>query len=99
MDRGGYVYILTNKHHTTLYIGVTSSLRSRLWEHKTKFYPNSFSARYNLHKLVYFEAYGSIEEAIALEKYINGKSRRYKEELIENTNPEWDDLGIEVEEW
>ena len=99
MDKGGYVYILTNKHNTTLYTGVTSDLRSRLWEHKTKFYPKSFSARYNLYKLVYFDVYGAIEDAIAMEKYIKGKSRVYKENLIEESNLTWDDLGLEVEEW
>ena len=99
MDKGGYVYILTNKHNTTLYTGVTSDLRSRLWEHKTKFYPKSFSARYNLNKLVYFEAYGAIEEAIAMEKHIKGKSRAFKERLIDKTNPEWADLGEAVEDW
>ena len=95
----GCVYILTNKHNTTLYTGVTSNLRVRLWEHKNKYYPKSFSARYNLNKLVYYEVYGSIEEAIAMEKYIKGKSRAYRESLIEKTNPEWQDLGIEVEAW
>jgi len=99
MDKGGYVYILTNKHNTTLYTGVTSDLRGRLWDHKTKFYPKSFSARYNLNKLIYFDVYAAIEDAIAMEKYIKGKSRAYKEKLIEKTNPEWADLGIEVEEW
>ena len=99
MVKGGYVYILTNKHNTTLYTGVTSDLRSRLWEHKTKYYPKSFSARYNLNKLVYFDVYGAIEDAIAMEKYIKGKSRGYKENLIEESNLNWNDLGLEVEEW
>ena len=99
MNKGGYVYIITNEYNTTLYTGVTADLRARLWEHKTKFYPKSFSARYNLSKLVYFEAYASIEEAIAMEKYIKGKSRAYKEQLIATANPGWDDLGVEVEEW
>ena len=99
MNKGGYVYILTNKFNTTLYTGVTSDLRSRLWEHKTKFYPKSFSAKYNLNKLVYFETYGAIEEAIAIEKYIKGKSRAHKESLIEKSNPAWKDLGKDVEDW
>jgi len=99
MNKGGYVYIITNKHNTTLYTGVTSDLRARLWDHKSKFYPKSFTARYNLNKLVYFEVYGAIEEAIAMEKYIKGKSRAFKEKLIEQANPSWDDLGLEVEEW
>jgi putative endonuclease len=99
MNKGGYVYIITNQHHTTLYAGVTADLRARLWDHKTKFYPKSFSARYNLNKLVYFEVFGAIEEAIAMEKYIKGKSRAYKEQLIEKSNPKWDDLGIAIEDW
>jgi putative endonuclease len=99
MVKGGYVYFLTNKHNTTLYTGVTSDLRVRLWEHKSKYYPKSFSARYNLNKLVYFEAFGSIEEAISKEKYIKGKSRAFKQGLISKTNPDWSDLGIEVEGW
>jgi len=95
----GCVYILTNNHNTTLYTGVTSNLRVRLWEHKCKYYPKSFTARYNLNKLVYYEFYDAIEEAIAMEKYVKGKSRAYKEGLIEKKNPEWKDLGFEVEEW
>lgn len=54
MERGGCVYIITNKGNTTLYIGVSSELKSRAWEHKNKVYPNSFTSRYNLFKLVYF---------------------------------------------
>lgn len=99
MEKGGYVYIITNKHHTTLYTGVTSDLRGRLWQHKTKYYPNSFSARYNLDKLIYFEAYSTIEDAIDMEKVIKGKSRAKKEKMISDQNPEWKDLGVEVEDW
>ena len=99
MEKGGYVYIITNKHHTTLYTGVTSDLRGRLWQHKTKYYPYSFSARYNLDKLVFFEAYSTIEEAIDMEKVVKGKSRAKKEKIITEQNPEWNDLGIEVEDW
>jgi putative endonuclease len=99
MEKGGYVYIITNKHHTTLYTGVTSDLRSRLWQHKTKYYPKSFSARYNLDKLIYFEAYSTIEDAIDMEKIMKGKSRVKKEKMISEQNPEWKDLGVEVEDW
>ncbi len=65
MEKGGAVYILTNKSNTTLYIGVTSNLLSRIVEHREKIYPKSFTARYNLNKLVYFETFHEIEEAIA----------------------------------
>ena len=99
MEKEGYVYIITNKHHTTLYTGVTSDLRSRLWQHKTKYFPRSFSARYNLDKLIYFEAYSTIEDAIDMEKVIKGKSRAKKEKMISEQNPEWKDLGVEVEDW
>ena len=88
-----YVYILTNTHNTTLYIGVTNDLRTRLWEHRTKQSPYSFTARYNLHKLVYFEAFDSIVEAIAREKVLKGKNRKFKNALIESVNPEWRDLS------
>jgi putative endonuclease len=99
MNKGGYVYIITNKYNTTLYTGVTSDLRARLCDHKSKFYSKSFSAHNNLYKLVYFKAYGSIDEAITQEKYIKGKSRAYKEQLIEKTNPNRSDLGKAVEGW
>ena len=99
MEKGGYVYIITNKHHTTLYTGVTSDLRSRLWQHKTKYYPKSFSARYNLDKLIYFEGYSTIEDAIDMEKVMKGKSRVKKEKMISEQNPEWKDLGVEVDDW
>ena len=67
MEKGGYVYILTNKNHTTLYTGVTSDLFSRIADHREKKYWNSFTAKYNTHKLVYYETFHSIEEAIARE--------------------------------
>ena len=82
MERGGYVYIMTNKNHTTLYTGVTSDLEGRAWEHKNHIYPNSFTDRYNLEKLVYYDFFGTIEEAIAAEKQIKSGSRRKKEDLI-----------------
>ena len=64
----GFVYIITNYTNTTLYVGVTSDLELRIKQHKNKYYPNSFSARYNLDKLVYFESFQMIEDAIAREK-------------------------------
>lgn len=70
MSKGGFIYIITNKNHTTLYIGVTSNLVARIYEHKNKFYKNSFSSKYNLEKLVYYDFFGSIEEAIAREKQL-----------------------------
>jgi len=92
MERGGFVYIITNKHNTTIYTGVTSNLWARIQEHKNHKYPKSFSARYKLHKLVYFESFGSIKEAISREKFIKGKIRQFKIDLINQFNPEWKDL-------
>ena len=87
-----FVYIITNFRHTTLYTGVTNNLPVRLWEHRTKQNPTSFSARYNLCKLVYFRSFDSIEEAIKMEKYIKSKNRKWKEMLISEMNPAWEDL-------
>ncbi len=78
MKREGYIYIMTNKNNTTLYIGVTSDLVNRVFEHKNKVYPSSFTARYNLSKLVYFEEYNSIEYAIFREKQLKAGSRDKK---------------------
>ena len=92
MVRGGYVYMMSNVFNTVIYIGVTSSLFSRVVEHKTKAYPLSFTAKYNCNKLVYFETFSSIEEAIAMEKTLKGWKRVWKNELIEKHNPLWEDL-------
>ena len=91
-----WIYIITNERNTTLYVGVTNDLPTRLWEHRTKRNPKSFSAQYNLCKLVYYEPFDSIIEAIKREKHIKGKSRKWKEELIHTMNPEWKDLTEEV---
>ena len=100
MTRGGTVYIMTNKHHTTFYVGVTSNLPGRVLEHKGNFHPKSFTARYNLHKLVYHESFSTIEEAIEREKQIKGGSRQKKIDLIISINPEWNDLyDVEVKSW
>jgi putative endonuclease len=92
MDHCAWVYILTNKYNTTLYVGVTTDLSSRLFEHATKTNRKSFTARYNIYKLVYFEGFESIVAAIAREKYIKNKTRRWKEDLIKAINPEWNEL-------
>lgn len=74
MKKQGYTYILTNYNNTTLYVGVTSDLVKRIWEHKNQV-ADGFSKKYKLHKLVYYEVSDSIEVAINREKYIKGKSR------------------------
>ncbi|WP_109831993.1 GIY-YIG nuclease family protein [Reichenbachiella versicolor] len=99
MQKGGAVYILTNKNKTVLYTGVTSDLISRMYEHRNKQHPNSFTARYNVDRLVYYEGFHSIEEAIIREKQIKSGSRKKKEALIYSTNPEWNDLYDEIKEW
>lgn len=90
---------MTNKHHTTLYVGVTSDLISRVIEHKTKFYPKSFTARYNIDKLIYFRPFDMIESAIEEEKRIKGGSREKKVNLIESINPSWRDLYEDIKDW
>ena len=87
-----WVYILTNSRQTVLYVGVTNNLATRLWEHRTKQNPTCFTARYNIHKLIYYEGLDSIVEAIAREKFIKGKSRKWKEALVQKMNPDWNDL-------
>lgn len=96
MKKGGFVYIITNKNNTVVYVGVTEDLVRRIFEHKTKTNPKSFSARYNLEKLVYFEGFHSIEEAIIREKQLKAGNRKKKEFLINSLNPNWIDLYFEL---
>ena len=93
---GGAIYILTNKGNTTLYTGVTSNLVSRLYKHRNGTYKKSFTGRYGLNKLAYYEVFLRIEDAIAREKQIKGGSRLKKENLILSINPNWYDLSKEV---
>ena len=86
---GGFVYIITNQNNTVLYTGVTSKLRARIFEHKTNFYPKSFTARYNCNKIVWFEFLPHIEEAIGREKQIKASNRKAKELLINSINTTW----------
>ncbi len=97
MIRGGAVYLLTNKNNTVIYTGVTSDLVKRMYKHKNKIYTTSFTRRYNVDKLVYFEVFHSIEEAIYREKQIKGGSRKKKIDLIISNNPEWKDLSDNIE--
>ena len=100
MERGGTVYILTNKKHTVIYVGVTSDLISRMKQHIFKMFKGSFTDKYNVDKLVYYCSYTTIEEAIAEEKRIKGGSRAKKIKLIEGMNPLWDNLWEkEVGKW
>ena len=99
MKRGGCVYIMTNKNNTTLYTGVTSDLQGRVCKHKNFDYPDSFTAKYKLTKLVFYEGFHRIEEAIAREKQIKSGSRKKKEALIKKMNPGWNNLYDEVMDW
>ena len=90
--------MMTNYSNTTLYIGVTSDLINRIFEHRTNKYLK-ITARYELHKLVYYELFHSIEEAIGREKQLKAGSRKKKLELITEMNPEWKDLWEEIKEW
>ena len=91
----GYVYILSNKDNNVLYVGVTSDLVKRIYEHKNKL-TGGFTSRYNVSKLVYYECVEDIENAIAREKQIKGGSRKKKIELIESINKDWIDLYNEI---
>jgi putative endonuclease len=86
-----FIYILTSKNHTVLYTGMTSDLRSRIFEHKQKHY-KGFTARYNVDKLVYFERFSQADEAVTREKQIKAGSRKKKLDLINKLNPNWEDL-------
>ncbi len=91
---------MTNQYHTTLYIGVTSDLIIRVQQHKNKEDKKSFTARYNLNKLIYYETFLYIEEAILREKQIKKWSRAKKEQLISSGNSDWNDLwDCEVRFW
>ena len=99
MEKGGTVYIMTNVHNQVLYTGVTSNLIARVQQHREKVYPDSFSAKYNLNKLIYFQSFPTIQEAITEEKRIKAGSRLQKIKLISSTNPEWKDLWEEIKNW
>lgn len=99
MAKGGFVYILTNQHNTTLYVGVTSDLVSRIIQHRDKFFPKSFTAKYNINKLVYYQPFDHIESAIEEEKRIKGGSRKKKVILVESINPKWKDLYEDIKYW
>ncbi|MEX0838347.1 MAG: GIY-YIG nuclease family protein [Parvibaculum sp.] len=89
--KGGWVYIVTNKRDGTLYVGVTSDIGRRAWEHREAMYPG-FTKRYGLKRLVYMERHEEIESAIARETRIKKWPRAWKVRLIHEFNPDWDDL-------
>ena len=91
MKKQGFVYILFNRKNGTLYVGVTSDLIKRIYQHKNKLI-EGFSKKYGLDKLGYYEIYENIENAILREKQIKSGSRKNKINLIEKVSPNWEDL-------
>jgi putative endonuclease len=91
-DRVYYVNIMTNKHNRVLYTGVTKDLYSRVQQHKAGL-GSKFTSRYRVTKLVYYESYAFIEDAITREKQIKGGSRQDKIDLVDEMNPNWEDLS------
>jgi len=94
--KGGSTYIITNKNNSTLYTGSAEELVDRILEHRQRLYPNAFSGRYNLTKLIYYKNFDSIEAARDYEYYIKGKKRMWKIDLITEFNPDWKDLFDEI---
>jgi len=90
-----YVYILASKRNGTLYIGVTSNLIKRIYEHKNNII-EGFTKKYNIHKLVYYEITEDVNSAIVREKQLKRWKRNWKIKLIEKNNPEWKDLYFEL---
>ena len=86
------VYVLTNVWRTVLYTGMTNALKRRVWEHKNRHVPG-FTKQYNCDRLVYYDTFTEVNDAIAAEKRIKGWSRWKKIALIEQNNPEWEDLA------
>ena len=91
MEKQSFIYIMTNANNTTLYIGVTNNIIRRVYEHKNKLV-KGFTSKYNLTKLVYYEMFDDITNAITREKQLKGGSRKKKEDLINQLNPTWEDL-------
>lgn len=90
-----YVYILTNKNNTTLYIGITNDLKRRIYEHKNKLV-DGFTKKYYLVKLIYFEEYDDVLQSLSREKQLKKWSRIKKEKLINIVNPKWKDLSEDI---
>jgi putative endonuclease len=95
MNKQYYVYILANKRNGTLYIGVTSNLVKRIWEHKNKLV-DGFTKKYSVKNLVYYEQYSDPTNAIKREKRLKKYKRKWKLELIDKHNPDWKDLYHEL---
>jgi len=95
MNKCYYVYILSNKKNGTLYVGVTSDLKKRIFEHKNHFV-EGFTTKYNIDLLIYYESFTTSLDAIAREKQLKWWKRKWKIDLIELNNPDWKDLYEEI---
>jgi putative endonuclease len=95
MTKQPAVYILASKRNGTLYVGVTSNLQKRAWEHKNELI-EGFTKKYGVHLLIYYELYDDMMSAITREKQIKKWNRAWKLELIEKQNPDWKDLWKEI---
>jgi len=95
MPRGGHIYIMTNQCRKPVYIGVTTNLAARVYQHR-KGTGSAYCKRYNLTRLVHVEEYPSIYEAIAREKAMKAWKRAWKDELIETNNPDWQDMWSNI---
>ena len=95
MDKFGYIYIMTNKNKTVLYIGVTNNLPRRIYEHKNHLLKGSFTDKYNLEYCIYYEEFPHFDMAIHREKELKKWNRQKKEALINQMNPEWKVLVTE----
>lgn len=93
MEKHYYVYILSSKKYGTLYVGVTSNLERRIYEHKAELV-DGFTKKYHVHELVYYEIHSDIYEAITREKQIKRWKRQWKIKLIEQNNPQWINLSV-----
>jgi len=95
MEHKGYIYMMTNVSNKVLYIGVTSDLKRRITEHKEGL-ASAFTRKYRCHKLVYYECFSDIEQAITREKRLKNYHRKWKDQLINGVNPEWRDLFEDI---
>src|SRR6266496_5552786 len=92
MHQYGYFHIMTNTHNTTLYCRATTDLYKRMLEHRNKLFAKSFTSRYSIEKLVFFETFTLAADAFEREKKMKGSSRKRKIDLVNKMNPEWKDL-------
>ena len=97
--RKGYVYLMASKRNGTIYLGITSDLPRRVWEHQTNYDPSCFTALHSVHTLVWFEDYDLITDAIQREKTMKGWSRAWKINQIELANPKWYPIHPETGEF